>query len=284
MTSGSAWRTATAFALVVALPAAGSAQSALSGDPISITRAPGPIAIDGDLSDEGWQQATRVDTWYEINPGDNVPPPVRNLGYLTYDDRSFYAAFEFEDPDPSAIRAPYADRDNIGYGSNDYGGIIIDPRHRLRAAGGVQRNRRRPGGGRCGPKDSCHESGPFCISNSRSIGGGALIGDSITPGFFMETRFNGFMLCRASIDRVRSGDRLFDRRQFGYFVQFNPSRVVSQVAVDGAVGASLLLAYKLNWQSVMFGGYGDDRTLSDQSRLEKVGRQFFVKISYAFQR
>jgi len=34
----------------------------------------------------------------------------------------------------------------------------------------------------------------------------------------------------------------------------------------------------------MFVGYGDDRDLIDQSRLRPVGRQFFVKLSYAIQR
>ena len=40
----------------------------------------------------------------------------------------------------------------------------------------------------------------------------------------------------------------------------------------------------INWQSVMFVGYGDDRTLDDQRRLQKFDRQIFVKLSYAFQR
>jgi hypothetical protein len=40
----------------------------------------------------------------------------------------------------------------------------------------------------------------------------------------------------------------------------------------------------VNWQSVMFIGYGDDRELSDLDRLEKLDRQFFVKLSYAIQR
>ena len=110
------------------------AQSALSGEPLRIGRAAGPIAIDGDLSDEGWRNATKVEKWYEVNPGDNVEPQVRNVGYLTYDDRFFYAAFEFDDPDPESIRAPFADRDNIGNGFNDYGGIIIDPRNTGRTA------------------------------------------------------------------------------------------------------------------------------------------------------
>jgi hypothetical protein len=105
------------------------AQSALAGDPITIQRARGPIVVDGDLSDEGWRGATRIDRWYETQPGDNTPPKVSNVGYLTYDDKFFYAAFEFEDPDPSAFRAPYTDRDNIGNGLNDYGGILLDPRN-----------------------------------------------------------------------------------------------------------------------------------------------------------
>jgi uncharacterized protein DUF5916 len=110
------------------------AQTALSGETIHISRASGPIVIDGDLSDEGWRNATRVEKWYETQPGDNVEPKVRNVGYLTYDDHFFYAAFEFEDPDIKAIRAPFADRDNIGNGFNDYGGIIIDPRNTGRTA------------------------------------------------------------------------------------------------------------------------------------------------------
>src|SRR5882672_7995791 len=102
------------------------AQSALSGEPIRVTRASARIAIDGDLSDEGWRGATRVDKWYETNPGDNTEPKVKNVGYLTYDDRFFYAGFEFEDPNPGDIRAPYADRDDIGNNFSDYGGVIID--------------------------------------------------------------------------------------------------------------------------------------------------------------
>jgi len=109
-------------------PATALAQSVVSGEPIHITRATGAIAIDGDLSDEAWQRATRIDTWYETQPGDNVEPKVKNVGYLTYDDRNLYAAFEFEDPNPSAIRAPLTDRDNIGNGYNDYGGILLDSR------------------------------------------------------------------------------------------------------------------------------------------------------------
>jgi hypothetical protein len=184
-------------------------------------------------------------------------------------------------------------------------------------------------------------------------------------------------------DRVRAGDEVFARRQFGYVVAFSPWRRVSQLSLDGRSGqdidfangrpgrgtsinlsgrlnptqhlevalvqnqswlnvddaagidrrlfiarvsriratytftarmflrgivqsvttdrdpslyltpvpaksgtfsGSLLLAYKLNWQSVMFVGYGDDRALTDADRLAPVDRQFFIKLSYALQR
>ena len=48
--------------------------------------------------------------------------------------------------------------------------------------------------------------------------------------------------------------------------------------------ASVLFAYKLNWQSVLFLGYGDSRTLADGGSLVVDGRQLFLKLSYAFQR
>src|SRR5450432_33231 len=80
------------------------AATALKGEeaptPIAIHRAAGPITIDADLSDPGWKDAARIETWYETNPGDNVAPKVKSVGYLTYDDKFLYAAFEFSDPDP----------------------------------------------------------------------------------------------------------------------------------------------------------------------------------------
>ena len=89
---------------LVASPAV--AQSALSGETIRMSRAAGPITIDGRLGDEGWRGAVRVVRWYETNPGDNTEPPVGNVGYLTFDDRYFYAGFEFEDRIPRASARP----------------------------------------------------------------------------------------------------------------------------------------------------------------------------------
>jgi hypothetical protein len=120
--------------LVLVAATRAAAQSALAGDTIRISRAAGSVAVDGDLSDEGWRGATRVEKFYEINPGDNVEPPVKSVGYLTYDSRFLYAAFDLEDPNPSAIRAPLGDHDSVRGDSHDFAGIFIDPLNSGRTA------------------------------------------------------------------------------------------------------------------------------------------------------
>jgi hypothetical protein len=54
---------------------------------------------------------------------------------------------------------------------------------------------------------------------------------------------------------------------------------------DALLTSSALFAYKLNWQTVLFAGYGDDRSFNVlDSRLAHSGRQVFLKVSYAWQR
>jgi hypothetical protein len=120
------FRTGAFVPLLAFLAAVSSAQDA--GPEIHVARATGTITVDGDLSDPGWKGATKVDTFFETNPGDNVTPKVRTVAYLAYDDRFFYAAFEFFDPDPAKIRAPFGDRDDVP-SATDYGGVILDTRN-----------------------------------------------------------------------------------------------------------------------------------------------------------
>jgi hypothetical protein len=100
---------------------------------IRIVRAAGPIAIDGDLGDPGWRGVPTIETFYETKRSDNGPPPAATIARLAYDDRYFYAAFEFRDPEPRRIRAPLADHDGIS-SATDYGGVILDTRHDGRSA------------------------------------------------------------------------------------------------------------------------------------------------------
>jgi hypothetical protein len=96
-------------------------------------------------------------------------------------------------------------------------------------------------------------------------------------------------LFTASIARLRT-QYTFTARAFlrviGQYVETkrNPELYTFEVShKSGDFSGSVLLAYKLNWQSVLFLGYGDTRTLSDEDRLERAGRQLFLKLSYAFQ-
>src|SRR6476660_8277083 len=103
-------RAAMLLSFVIAVPCAISAQESPR---LAIRRTTGPITIDGDLRDPGWRDALRVDTFWETKKGDAVPPPVPSVGHLAYDERYFYAAFEFADPHPETIRAPLGDHDAL---------------------------------------------------------------------------------------------------------------------------------------------------------------------------
>ncbi|MEO8033988.1 MAG: DUF5916 domain-containing protein [Acidobacteriota bacterium] len=96
---------------------------------LHITRAAGPITIDGDLSDAGWKDALRFDTWYETNPGDNVEPSVKTTGWVTYDDRFFYVAIESLDPNPSKIQSVFSGHDGLRGSSDDFAGVLLDTRN-----------------------------------------------------------------------------------------------------------------------------------------------------------
>ena len=135
MTTQTLGRIGVVFLAFLALPTrALLAQPRMAGETLNISRTAGSIKIDGDVSDEGWRTATPVTTWYEANPGDNTPPKVRNVGRIAYDDHFLYASFEFEDPNPQAIRAPFSDRDDTGSGFYDFGGLLLDPGNSGRTA------------------------------------------------------------------------------------------------------------------------------------------------------
>jgi hypothetical protein len=55
-------------------------------------------------------------------------------------------------------------------------------------------------------------------------------------------------------------------------------------ARSGSFAGSALFAYQLNWQTVLFVGYADDRFQNPLGDLRRADRLVFVKISYAFQR
>ena len=70
---------------------------------------------------------------------------------------------------------------------------------------------------------------------------GAVITRDIEPGFGMDTRWNGFLQFRYVDNRTRAGEGgpVIGRKQFGYVVQFSPSRKLALVAVNGTLGQDI---------------------------------------------
>ncbi len=107
-------------------------------------------------------------------------------------------------------------------------------------------------------------------------------------------------LFTATIARLKATyvfNALFFARVIGQWLETvrDPGLYTFPVASkEGNFDGSVLLAYRLNWQTVAYLGYGDSRALvpvGDISpfpptdyRLAAAGRQVFLKLSYAFQR
>jgi Domain of unknown function (DUF5916) len=79
---------------------------------MTISRAAGPIKVDGVLDDAGWVGASMADNFAEHSPGDQTEPAVKTEVLMTYDDDNVYVAFICYD-DPSEVRASFSERDNM---------------------------------------------------------------------------------------------------------------------------------------------------------------------------
>jgi hypothetical protein len=82
------------------------------------------VKIDAVLDEAVWKTAQAMEFDAETSPGDNIVPPARTVGYMTYDRKNLYVAFQCFDPDPKAIRAHLSDRDNAY--SDDFVGVVLD--------------------------------------------------------------------------------------------------------------------------------------------------------------
>ncbi len=105
------------------------AVTGLSAQPTPIPRIDQPVTVDAKLDEPAWQTATKYETWYETNPGDNIEPSFKTVGYVMYDAKFLYVGLEALDPNPKDIRAVYGDHDQISGSSDDFMGVIIDSRN-----------------------------------------------------------------------------------------------------------------------------------------------------------
>jgi hypothetical protein len=80
-------------------------------NPFIVPAAAKPVKIDGVLDEEAWGTALVLGIDYEIQPGENIAPPVKTDVLITFDKSNLYVAFRCFDPEPASIRAHLTDRE-----------------------------------------------------------------------------------------------------------------------------------------------------------------------------
>jgi hypothetical protein len=101
--------------------------------PVTAARLTGEIRLDGVLDENEWSGAARIDTFFETVFGDNRAPNVTTIAYVAYDAKYLYVGLRCDDPDPSKIRAPFTDRDQV-FGTDDNVAVFIDTQGDKRVA------------------------------------------------------------------------------------------------------------------------------------------------------
>ena len=99
---------------------------------LSIPKVEGNIFLDGDLSEDIWKKATKVELEYETSPGENVPATIKTTAYIAENSDSLLIAFIAEDPEPKKIQSSLKARDTAW--SDDRVGFKIDPFNNQRKA------------------------------------------------------------------------------------------------------------------------------------------------------
>ncbi|MCX6544153.1 MAG: DUF5916 domain-containing protein [Acidobacteria bacterium] len=90
----------------------------------SIPRIDAPIAVDGQLDEPAWSQATRLVGFSEYRPVDSQPASEQTEALLFYSPSALYIGIIAHDSVPGSIRATVADRDNIS--QDDWVRIFLD--------------------------------------------------------------------------------------------------------------------------------------------------------------
>lgn len=97
-------------------------------------------------------------------------------------------------------------------------------------------------------------------------------------------------LYTANVERLKAV-YVFDARSFlrviGQYVTTTRNPLLYTFDVpekEGNFLGSILYGYRLNWQTVLFVGYGDNGLVDDTSSLIHTNRSVFFKVSYAWQR
>jgi hypothetical protein len=101
--------------------AAGTVRKEVPLPEYTVLRAPGPIRVDGRLSEAGWQAAPRLSSFYTWDGGSAEDLTVCRM---LWDDRYLYIAFECQDQD---VVAKGRRRDEPLYATDDVVEAFLDP-------------------------------------------------------------------------------------------------------------------------------------------------------------
>lgn len=107
-----------------ALPYSLNIQLMIDNDTYAVPKTGLNIKTDGILTEEFWSDALVLELIYEVEPGENILPPVQTEVLITYNETHLFVGFKAYDSLPSEIQAHHSDRDNLY--SDDWVGIILD--------------------------------------------------------------------------------------------------------------------------------------------------------------
>lgn len=92
---------------------------------ITISKIPNDkIEIDGELNEEEWETAVKINNFYEVDPGDNIKPEVNTSVLMCYDENNLYIGFICYEDNTDKIRKTLTRRDAMY--DDDFAGVIID--------------------------------------------------------------------------------------------------------------------------------------------------------------
>jgi hypothetical protein len=82
------------------------------------------IIIDGELNEEEWKNAPKITNFCEVDPGDNVKPPVNTEVLICYDEDNLYFGFICYEDNVNKIRKTLTRRDAMY--NDDFADVLID--------------------------------------------------------------------------------------------------------------------------------------------------------------
>ena len=91
---------------------------------VTIPRVETTVTIDGVLDEPVWQQAARLDGFYQYRPVDSRPAEDSTVVLIWYAPDAIHVGILAYDREPGSVRATVSDRDNIG--SDDQVTIFLD--------------------------------------------------------------------------------------------------------------------------------------------------------------